>query len=274
MHARWHPLATSPNRSVPWEQMKERASTPLWLWLNLLSLDAPLVAIVWQDFLARCYSSILLPPGRWALGLTVWAIYLADRLMDVRHAAAEHETTRHQFYRQNNLPAKFLLAAVLLADLLVASFWLRPQVFTSGLWTGSAVAAYLAVFAFWRVGQMRWKQPSAALLFTCGIFLVAWTSTPRPWSILWWPGAAFCALCLGNLLLVERWEQGLPSARAWLWMILLAAICLWLGDSRWYAAIASAAVGMAVLALDHARVSDDVRRVLADVALLTPLLFR
>ncbi len=27
--------------------------TPVWLWLNLLSLDAPLVALIWQDFLAR-----------------------------------------------------------------------------------------------------------------------------------------------------------------------------------------------------------------------------
>jgi hypothetical protein len=60
---------------------------PVWLWMNLLSLDAPLVALVWQDLLARCYGTLLLPAGRTVLGLTVWAIYIADRLMDVRGAS-------------------------------------------------------------------------------------------------------------------------------------------------------------------------------------------
>jgi hypothetical protein len=48
-----------------------------------VSLDAPLVALVWQDFLARCYPHPLLFPARMVLVLTVWAIYIADRSLNL-----------------------------------------------------------------------------------------------------------------------------------------------------------------------------------------------
>lgn len=57
------------------------------MWPNLLSLDAPAVALVWQDFLARTFGIPLRMPARLVLGLTVWAIYLGDRLLDVRGPA-------------------------------------------------------------------------------------------------------------------------------------------------------------------------------------------
>ena len=115
--------------------MKEQAGRPFWLWLTLLSLDAPLVAFVWQDFLARCYGSVLHPAARWVLALTVWAIYLADRMIDVRHPAAGDESARHQFYRQHRRSAMALLTSVLIADVLAAVMWLRPAVLRDGLLT-------------------------------------------------------------------------------------------------------------------------------------------
>ncbi|MES1258612.1 MAG: hypothetical protein ABUS51_09280, partial [Acidobacteriota bacterium] len=111
----------------------EEQRTPWWLWLNLLSLDAPLVALVWQDFLAHCYPSSLRLVGRWVLGLTVWGIYLADRLMDVRHPATNNEAPRHGFYRKHPGAARVLLGAIALADLLIALRWLRPAVISNGL---------------------------------------------------------------------------------------------------------------------------------------------
>ena len=62
----------------------EEHSPPLWLWPNLLSLDAPLVAVLWQSFLAYRFSLPLRLSGCLALGLTVWSIYLLDRLLDAR----------------------------------------------------------------------------------------------------------------------------------------------------------------------------------------------
>lgn len=254
--------------------MKDDAGRPFWLWMNLLSLDAPLVALIWQDFLARCYAPVLRPPARWVLGLTVWAIYLADRLMDIRYAAAENETARHQFYRQNRRPGGVLLAMVLSADLITAVLWVRPAVFSNGLFLGGGVICYLAFFALWRTGGRRWKQPSAAILFTAGVFLVAWTTTPEPRQVLGWPWAAFWALCFGNLTLIEKWEERRWSGRGWIWMSLLALLCLWLGDPRWHAAVAASALGLAALDCWSRKLSEDARRVLADAVLLTPLFFR
>ena len=65
--------------------MKSMGRTPWWLWPNLLSLDAPILAVLWQDFLSHRYAVPLRLPGRLALFLTVWAIYVADRLLDSRH---------------------------------------------------------------------------------------------------------------------------------------------------------------------------------------------
>ena len=237
----------------------------------MLSLDAPIVAVVWQDFVARCYPSPLLPQGRWVLGLTVWAIYLADRLVDVRHPASAAESTRHGFYRRYNTAARLLLGAVVLTDVLVSLLWLRPAVFSNGVLLGTAVLCYLAVFAGWRFGGVAWKQPSAALLFTVGVFLIAWTVTANPWRDLTFPAAAFAALCLGNLRLVEGESAG------WIPMLLLAAGCLIgaaFSGSNWLYAIAMSAVGLSAVDLFSDRLSRDARGVLADAVLLAPLLFR
>jgi hypothetical protein len=254
--------------------MEILARRPVWQWLNLLSLDAPLIALVWQDFLARCYPTVLRSTGRGVLGLTVWAIYLADRLLDVRHPASAAETVRHAFYRRHRTFALALLAAVVCADLLVTRLWLRPAVFDNGLLVTGGVAAYLGAFAFTQWGPAAWKKPLAAFLFTSGIFLIAWTGTAHPRTQLVWPAAAFCALCLGNLLMIEKWERGQEALHGWIWPMLACACLACVRNSRWFAAIAASAACLAVLARCGRKISGDVRCTLADAALLSPLLFR
>jgi hypothetical protein len=141
--------------------MQKRVRPPLWLWFNLLSLDAPLIALVCQDFLARCYPTLLRPTGRGALGLTVWAIYLADRLLDVRHPASAIESMRHRFYRQHRGYVIALLALIVCADALLTTLWLRPAVFDEGLLlTGCVVCIWRRLPS--RAGaasrKSRWRQ--------------------------------------------------------------------------------------------------------------------
>lgn len=256
-----------------------RTRPPVWLWLNLLSLDAPLVALVWQDFLARCYPTVLHIPGRAALGLTVWAIYLADRILDVGHAATAAESMRHRFYRRHRVLTKTLFGLVVLADFLITFTWLRPVLFDNGLMVTAGVIAYLTVFPLTRCGVQSWKKPLAALLFTAGTFLIAWTTIGQPMRQLAWPAAAFCALCLGNLLLVGRWSRSSREHSMGGWVPLLFAVfviaagaTIW--SSSWFAAIIASAAGLCALAQWGRRISGDARCVLADAVLLTPLLFR
>jgi uncharacterized membrane protein HdeD (DUF308 family) len=245
------------------------------LWLNLLSLDAPLVALVWQDFLTRCFPVTLLPAGRASLGLTVWAIYLADRLLDIRRSSPQPATARHNFYREHRTAAQVLLALVCLADLGVTFLCLRPAVLDRGLVVSAGVAVYLAVFAPCGMAGPQWKKALAAVLFTLGTFLVASTEFPQHYFL--WPAAAFCALCLGNLDLVEAWEHNREQARAWLWMVLLGIVSVLLvrlSEPRFFAAVAISTALLAVLARWGRLVPRDARCMLADAVLLTPLLFR
>ena len=153
--------------------MQKRVRPPLWLWFSLLSLDAPLIALVWQDFLARCYPTLLRPAGRGALGLTVWAIYLADRLLDVRHHCIRHRIDSPSVLSwQHRRYVLALLATIVCADALLTTLWLRPAVFNEGLALTGCVGLYLAVFAFAGWSGIA-KKPLAAVLFTSGTFLIA-----------------------------------------------------------------------------------------------------
>lgn len=245
------------------------------MWFNILSLDAPLIALVWQDFLARCYPTLLLPQGRAVLGLTVWAIYLADRILDVRHPAEPLESLRHRFYRRHRVFVQTLLAIVITADILMARLLVRPRVVYSGLLLGGAVALYLGVFPL-KGSTTRSKKPLAALLFTLGTFLIAWTNTGHPVRELGWPAAAFCALCFGNLLMIKHWTEGssFSGSRIWIWLLALLIPVAIAGKSNWFEAIVISAAGLCALAWWGSRMPGEARCVLADAVLLTPLLFR
>jgi hypothetical protein len=52
------------------------------LWLNLVCLDAPLVAVAWLGLFARSFHTPLQAGNCIALFLTAWLIYLADRFAD------------------------------------------------------------------------------------------------------------------------------------------------------------------------------------------------
>jgi len=98
----------------------------------------------------------------------------------------------------------------------------------------------------------------------------------------------FFLLCLGNLCALETWEwrrwgSAAPSpspAVRWLadtlpyWAALLGIVCLAAGPAPWYLASALAALLLSTLAFFHNRLPPDIRRVLADALLLTPLLLR
>jgi len=256
--------------------MQKRGRTPVWLWVNVFSLDAPLIALVWQDFLSRCYPSMLRPAGRAALGLTVWAIYLADRLLDVRHAVAGAETARHEFYRQHQRLAQAALVSILSADLVLALTRVRPAVLEHGLFVALGIVGYLAAFPLGLRGGVGWKKLMAGLFFTAGVFLVAASGTAHAARTLFWPALAFCTLCVGNLLLIESWEHGERAARGWIWMAALCLLCLMAGDlrppdPRWFRAVAASAAGLGALSFWANRIPVQVRCVLADVVLLSPL---
>ena len=57
---------------------------PFWLWPNVLGLDAPLVAVLWQALLAGDVGLRLSWPEPLTLFCADWSVYIADRLYDTR----------------------------------------------------------------------------------------------------------------------------------------------------------------------------------------------
>jgi hypothetical protein len=260
----------------------EEDPAPWWLWPNLLSLDAPLVAVLWQGFLAYRFSLPLRPAGRLVLGLTVWAIYLLDRLLDARRPSSIPQPARHRFYRRHATLMMALWTVVVCADALAAILWLRPDVLRQGLIPLAGVLAYLAIVHISGKSIRFPKEVAAASLFTAGTFLTAWAALRRPG--LAWPALAFFILCLANIVAIEVWEWREPNpplhpltrwlARTYLLWVPLAVIgCILLGRNQWYASIAVSAGACAVLFLFGRPLPLEVRCALIDGVLLSPLLF-
>jgi hypothetical protein len=280
----------------------EEESAPLWLWPNLLSLDAPLIAVLWQGFLAYRFSLPLWPAARLVLGLTVWAIYLLDRLLDARRPPSLDEPVRHRYYRRHSKPMAALLAVVLAADAAIAILWLRPAILRDGLIPLAGVLIYLATFHIAGQSVKIPKEVAAAILFTAGTFLTAWATLPC--LGLAWAALAFFILCLANIIAIEAWEwhelsNAAPLARhslqhapahpltRWLahtylyWVPVAVILCAVAGrpaspqgsEDEWYASIAVSAGACALLFWIGRRLSLEARRALVDGVLLSPLLF-
>ena len=265
----------------------EEHSPPLWLWPNLLSLDAPLVAVLWQGFLAYRFALPLRPAGRLVLGLTVWAIYLLDRLLDARKPPPVNgEPARHRYYRRHFELMAALLAMVIAADAFIGILWLRPAVLREGLIPLAGVLVYLATFHISGLPAKIPKEIAAAVLFTAGTFLTAWSTIPC--LSLAWPAIAFFLLCLANIVAIEAWEwRELPGgespaphpctrclARTYLfWVPAAVIVCALLGHNAWYACIALSAAACAALVWLGRPLSLEARRALVDGVLLSPILF-
>lgn len=254
---------------------------PFWLWPNLLSLDAPVVAFVWQRLIGRVFGIPIRPEGSAMLFLTVWAIYLADRLLDTRVPAAPAEPARHQFYRRYRTLATALLLIVTLNATILAFTKLRTAVLENGFFVFCTVALYFAVIHFWHWQGL--KEITIAMLFSLGTFLVPITNAVSPRTLLL-PALAFFLLCLANLVAIENWEsRELAGQQA-----PLSPITRWLGRyfyywvvpffvltgyalAPFYTAVSRSLLGFVLLQLAGRHINLHARRVLADAVLLTPL---
>jgi len=78
--------------------------SPWWLLPNLLSLDAPLVAVLWMWLLAKSMRVVYMDAhSYWLLAGAIWCVYVVDRIWDVRRflrrgGSVEEMSTRHRFH--------------------------------------------------------------------------------------------------------------------------------------------------------------------------------
>ena len=117
---------------------------PWWLWLNVMSLDAPLVAVLWQAALARAHKVTLMPAVHLVLFLAVWVIYMLDRVLDgFSMPQAAKLSVRHDFYRRN----RWLFLLLVIPFGVVTLLLLATTAIPSGiLWRGAALAFVVGLY--------------------------------------------------------------------------------------------------------------------------------
>ncbi|MGC1461883.1 MAG: hypothetical protein WA802_06750 [Terracidiphilus sp.] len=201
------------------------APQPIYLW-HLTSLDAPTVALVWSlafAWIARVHLPLWIPV---LLTLTVWSVYVTDRLLDA-HAALRAQNLlllrdRHLFHwRHRRILLPLTAAAAVAAACIV--FILMPPIARER--NSVLAAASLAYFTRVHTGRnlppllprVLSKELLVGLLFTAGCLLPALTrvtasATPLTYTLiapLLIPAAFFALLAWLNCHAIDRWEAGL-----------------------------------------------------------------
>lgn len=269
-------------------------SAPWWLWPTILSLDAPAVALAWQDLLARGAASAATPADRIVLGSSVWLAYTADRWIEGwRLAPDQIQTQRHRFYQRWRWPLFAAWVAVLAADLAVAVRGLSRAEFQAGALLLLLVAAYLLSHQLVhrrRAGRAP-KELCVAFLLGSGAALFPAVHPGVRVAALGAPVALFMLLCFANCVLISVWEDDVDRrhgqtslalqfraaptlARALPWAVAAGAgAALLLGRPARATAACAAASALLLGLVDRAegRIGRRAARVLADAVLLTPL---
>jgi len=265
------------------------------MWPTILSLDAPAVVVLWQGLIARDASVPERAPEAIVLGCSVWLAYSADRWIEGWRLAPESILThRHRFHQKWRWPMLAVWTVVLGLDVLEAARSLTAGEFRAGLLLLLPVAAYLLSHQLVH-RRSRWRAPKevcVALLLGGGaaIFTVG-----RPGADIRGmaaPLALFVLLCFSNCALISVWEDGVDRShgqtslalqfgraaalsRALPWAATAASAAVWLsGLPHARAAAACAASSGALLGLidlAEPRIGRIRARVLADLALMTPL---
>lgn len=169
--------------------------------LNLLSLDVAVGAVVGSFFFTRIYGVATSWPSLISLGLTVWMIYTADRLLDVRDLKEEAASERHRFHQRNQKKLKCGLVGVMIADITLI-FFMPGEVIKHGMFLSVVVAVYILLQRKLHIS----KELLVASLYTAGVLLPAWPEG-RMSLTQYLPMLLFFLIAITNLIIFSWYEK-------------------------------------------------------------------
>ena len=234
-----------------------------------------MVALLWQIFFARCFGVRVDAVCAALLVLSVWLIYSADRTLDAWRG--QRRTARHRFYSRH-WPGLIPIWGIAFGSAAwLAVTQLETKFLVPGSFTLAAVAGYFGLVhcGLLEGGKGRClKEALVGILFASGASLLVWGRLKT------WADAAtiflFSGLCWMNCVVIQKWEEDRLDWSPDGWAILLAAaagVPLYAHRPLLGGAEMASACAFVLLNQARPRLSADVLRVLADVALLSPVLF-
>jgi hypothetical protein len=266
-----------------------------WLLLgNIMCLDAPSVAVSWLLLLGDCFH-LTVPRGNIAaLFLTVWLIYLADRFVDSFSLQSDGpRSARQTFCARNRALWLSLLLLVGFVDAAVVCLTLDRAIVLRGIFLGSIVFAYLTIN--WSCDKIwatvSFKEAIIGFLFSTGTLLGlgSWLFVMPAAMLL--AGGLFALLCFANCVSIASWERNLDRIQnkhslatrfgtalrlgkfLAATLVVGSVFLVWIDVAAWPMAVCIAVSSMALTALNKIRICRDERTALADLVLLTPIVF-
>jgi hypothetical protein len=271
---------------------------PLWLLPNLLSLDAPLVAMAWLYVFAKTWRLGFHPWEAYAsLGLAVWIIYAADRLLDVSLLGGNGEKleARHRFHMDYRKFFRLGLAVAIPLAVALVVMRMPMAIYKHLLMGGVLVAGFFGLSMLSSQDPREVPHTKNVIAGVTFAFGTAMTAHLYRYEYGIYDMLAsrefvcFAVLCILNISAIDLWEHASRSAdletkasdelALTLPLTLLGAAALGYAlldeehSSRpFFYAILTGAGLLYVLNRIRSRFVMDELRVLADVALLIPVL--
>jgi hypothetical protein len=256
------------------------------------------VAVLWTWAVAAA-NHIRLPwTALTAMGLAVWLLYAADRLLDARLSEdARDLEARHHFHHLHRraFRAGIIFVSIALAALLpkLAPEAIHLYLVLGGLVFGHFVAIHAADPAdASHLGHRLPKELAVGFFFSAAVFIPTVSRQPALRLALLPVATLFAVLCSLNCLYIYAWEHPTPSRLAphpatrqalrFLSPITIGlaflSLVLAIADRRalWPIPAACGLSSILLLAIHHNRnrIAPTTLRAAADLCLLTPILFR
>jgi hypothetical protein len=186
------------------------------VWLNLVCLDAPLVAIAWLWLFARTFRAPVQLGNAVALFLTAWLIYLGDRLADTLALKPNSpRSLRQQFCLDHREIWIATVALVAGFDAYVILGAVASETFLAGAVVGVLALIYLVVNhplgRVWR--SLPAKELVIGILFAAGIGVALLPRLPPLDFTFGVAVVAFAMLCALNCISIAGWEHELDLAQ-------------------------------------------------------------
>lgn len=271
---------------------------PLWLLPNLLSLDAPLVAMAWLYVFAKTWRLGYHPWEAYAsLGLAVWVIYAADRLLDASLASmpVDQLESRHRFHVEHLRFFRISLVVAFFVALSLVVTKMPMAIYKHLLLGGVLVAGFfgLSMLSSQDPREVPYtKNIMAGVTFAFGTAMTAhiYRSEFGIYDMLASREfLCFAVLCILNISAIDLWEHASHSPdleikasdelSLTLPLTVLGAAALGYAvmdpeqaSRPFFYAILTGAGLLYVLNRERGRFRMDTLRVLADVVMLIPVL--
>jgi hypothetical protein len=191
-----------------------RDAVPI-IWLNLVCLDAPIVAVTWLCLFARTFHVAIQIENAIALFLTAWLIYLADRLADsLLLEPGTPRSARHAFCLRHR--EIWIATVVVVAGFDSYVIWRGTAIetFFAGAVVGLLAIIYLVLnHPFGRIWRsLPAKELAIGVLFCAGTMVALQPHLPlTPDFVI--AVICFAALCSLNCVSIASWERDLDRAQ-------------------------------------------------------------